>query len=186
MPQRREASSRPNGDTSSAAASASLTPVAHRMQQAVLGRLSDLRASRHAGRMQTSAVGSHEHACTSTAGVVAHCAAVPQVSIPWGTVSISTLLFGRWRVVLRCRPLSWRPWRRPRYGCPSHRGRCPSHRGRCPSRPAGARRQRLLSNAWVFFDRTKSVADCETRARWPGRAARATPERERAHRSFVY
>ena len=64
--------------------------------------------------------------------------------------------------------------------------RCPSHGGRCPSRPARARRQRLLSNAWVFFDRTKSVADCETRARWPGRAARATPERERAHRSFVY
>ena len=67
---------------------ASLAPVAHRMQQAVLGRLSDLRASRHAGRMRTSAVGSHEHACTSTAGVVAHCAAVPQVSIPRGTVSI--------------------------------------------------------------------------------------------------
>ena len=80
--------SRPIGGTSSAAASASLTPVAHRMQQAVLGRLSDLRASRHAGRMQTSAVGSREHACTSTAGVVAHCAAVPQVSIPRGTVSI--------------------------------------------------------------------------------------------------
>ena len=77
MPQRREASSRPTGGTSSAAASASLTPVAHRMQQAVLGRLSGLRASRHAGWMQTSAVGSHEHACTSTAGVVAHCAAVP-------------------------------------------------------------------------------------------------------------
>ena len=83
MPQRREASSRPTGGTSSAAASASLTPVAHRMQQAVLGRLSGLRASRHAGWMQASAVGPHEHACTSTAGVIAHCEAIhPSVPSP--------------------------------------------------------------------------------------------------------
>ena len=56
---------------------ASLTPVAHRMQQATLSRLSDLRAGKHACQMQTSTVGSHEHACTCTASVVAHCAAVP-------------------------------------------------------------------------------------------------------------
>ena len=67
---------------------ASLTPVAHRMQQATLSRLSDLRAGEHACQMQTSTVGSHEHACTCAASVVAHCAAVPPGVHPRGTVSI--------------------------------------------------------------------------------------------------
>ena len=66
---------------------ASLTPVAHRMQQATLSRLSDLRAGGHACQMQTSTVGSHEHACTCAASVVAHCAAIPPGVHPRGTVS---------------------------------------------------------------------------------------------------
>ena len=53
---------------------ASLAPVAHRMQQATLSRLSDLRAGEHACQMQTSTVGSHKHACACAASVVARCA----------------------------------------------------------------------------------------------------------------
>ena len=54
-----------------------LTPMAHSTQQACCSRASACRAYRRVARMQASAVRQQQHACTSTAGVVAHCAAVP-------------------------------------------------------------------------------------------------------------
>ena len=50
--------------------------------------------------MQVSAVSQQQHACMSTAGVVAHCAAVPLVSIRGDSVntcqSTSQLLNNAW------------------------------------------------------------------------------------------
>ena len=46
------------------------------------------------------------------------------------------------------------------------------------SRPSSAHAAHLvplLSNAWVFCYRTKTVTLCVTRAPWPARSARATP-----------
>ena len=63
--------------TSSAGAATSLTPMAHCTHQAGCSRPSACQASRRVARMQVSAVRQQQHACTSTAGVVAHCAAVP-------------------------------------------------------------------------------------------------------------
>ena len=51
--------------------------MAHSTQQACCSRASACRAYRRVAQMQASAVRQQQHACTSTAGVVAHCAAVP-------------------------------------------------------------------------------------------------------------
>ena len=63
--------------TSRTGATTLLTPMAHSTQQAGCSRPTACQASRRVARMQVSAVSQQQHACMSTAGVVAHCAAVP-------------------------------------------------------------------------------------------------------------
>ena len=63
--------------TSRTGATTLLTPMAHSTQQAGCSRPTACQASRRVARMQVSTVSQQQHACMSTAGVVAHCAAVP-------------------------------------------------------------------------------------------------------------
>ena len=65
-----------------------LTSVATSMHQVVCSRPSTWQAHEHASRMQTSAVGQQQHACTSTAAVVAHGASCVPAVHPWGQPSI--------------------------------------------------------------------------------------------------
>ena len=63
--------------TSRTGATTLLTPMAHSTQQAGCSRPTACQASRRVAWMQVSTVSQQQHACMSTAGVVAHCAAVP-------------------------------------------------------------------------------------------------------------
>ena len=77
MGQQWEARPRPLTITSSAGAATLLTLMAHSTQQAGFRGPTACQASTRVSRVQVSAVSQQQHACTSTAGVVAHCAAVP-------------------------------------------------------------------------------------------------------------
>ena len=66
----------------------SLTSVAATVWQAVCARPSACRASRHAARMQVSAVRQWEHACASAAAVLALGVATQPGVHPRGTVSV--------------------------------------------------------------------------------------------------
>ena len=67
---------------------ASQAPPAHNMQQAARSRPSACQASAHAAQMLVSGVRQQQHACTSTAAVVAHGASCARAVHPRGQPSI--------------------------------------------------------------------------------------------------
>ena len=70
------------------AAQPRLVPPAHIMNQVVRSGQSACQASAHASQMLVSAVGKQQHACMSTAAVVAHGAAACRSVHPRGQLSI--------------------------------------------------------------------------------------------------